>query len=1058
MSSASTLVGQNEVPVSLQFGLFTGPPLIPTPFGQLRYGRAIAPSARPLPSQAIPPAHSSVPAQHTLNQNASGVLPDLMDQDTHQNVPSQAVSSTFTAKLPLVMGNSNSQYLNGPANNQTAVVEGFHGQVDRQPIGDTTPCERNQDLSLKRNCRPTSNDIESSQFGLGGRALNGPKAPGAVSAGRGRRYGYAVKDINMRSTGSVVEPSHKDSRGGLQRRARRNVRRTEFRVRENIEKNQNEDSDSFTHCEQDERPYSNGTAREFSVRNANRRELDIDKSSRVNEASDQSASFRSTHKAHYERSHGGNKKSRTGAIPEGAVRVVKQQGIEVPVDADGFIEVRSKRQIMNVRREQREKENRSKMRMTKAPRKQHNVSLQSSVAPSVNKWTAPLSGEVAKKVSSDCAITVEGRIGDYAESSVALKGDTASMNPIGPPSTNAETNANCYANQPIQIQGSSDLVTSSPSAKLVSGLSEDNNEGASISTPFNMVSWDNSQINQQVMPLTQTQLEEAMRPAKFEQQAGSSFSLESNNALSPTVTTEKAFPSSASPINSLLAGEKIQFGAVTSPTMLPPVSRTVSSGLGAPGSSRPDMKIDRGLPSDNSGPDKANSKELCPNTSDVEAEAEAAASAVAVAAISTDEGSPADATTASAPDNKSFSSKDLSGLTSGGAITGQAGQSSTEEPLSVALPADLSVDTPSMSLWPPLASPQASGPMLSQFHGAQPSHFSCFDMNTMLGGHIFAFGPSDESAGSQGGIPGVQGPPHMVVYNHFAPVGQFGQMGLGFMGATYIPGDKQPDWKQSQGPPVVGHLRPTSVMPIPSPLTMFDIAPFQASTDIQMQTCWPHMPVPPLHSVPLSVQLQQHPVEATATQQFVHNMPVDNKASTNNRFQEPSASAVPSDSNKTFPNAAASQFTDGLGLVRQPTSSSSSSQTVQSSSFGQAGVISDEVSTSAKVMVRSTPSKVNPGTTAGVASNPNGGQVTNITPKTHQSSLSSDQQYQHPVNNQDRRARAIQKTGTGNEWHRRSGYQGRNQGSGSDRSSGTGRMKQIYVAKPSATSGHAPSG
>lgn len=51
--------------------------------------------------------------------------------------------------------------------------------------------------------------------------------------------------------------------------------------------------------------------------------------------------------------------------------------------------------------------------------------------------------------------------------------------------------------RPIQIQTSSDLVTSSP-AQLVSGLSEDNNKGASISTPFNMVSWDNSQINQQV--------------------------------------------------------------------------------------------------------------------------------------------------------------------------------------------------------------------------------------------------------------------------------------------------------------------------------------------------------------------------------------------------------------------------------------------------------------------------------------------------------------------------------------------------------------------------------
>ncbi|XP_062215427.1 uncharacterized protein LOC133915985 isoform X2 [Phragmites australis] len=1184
MPSAS-VVGQNEVPVSLQFGLFTGPPLIPTPvpaiqigsiqmpihlhnqvnpslaqmhpstaplyqFGQLSYVRPIAQSARPLLSQAILPAYSSAPAQYTLNQNTSSVLPELVNRDTHQNIPRQAVSSTFiekstspTAKLSLVMDNSDSQYLNAPADNQMAGVEGFHGQVDKHSIGGTTSSvsqaeiQSNCDISLKRNYKPTSNNLESSQFGSEGKALSGPKAPCAVSGGRGRRYGYAVRDINMRSTGSVVEPSHKDSRG-FQRRARRNVRRTEFRVRENVE-NQIQASESFNHGEQNERQYSNGTTRDVSLRNVSRREIDVNKLSRTNEASDQSAgpSFRSTQKAPYERSHGGNKKSRKGAIPEGGatslqagtVRVVKQQGIEVPVDADGFIEVRSKKQIMIVRREQREKENRSKMRMAKTPRKHHQVSPQSPGGPIVNKRTALLSGEVAKKVYLDS----QGRVADYVEPSVALKGDMASMKPIGPPSTNAETDTNFYAKQPTQSQASSDMVTSSASAKLVTDLSEDNNKGASISTPFNMVSWDNSQINQQVMPLTQTQLEEAMRPANFEQQAGSGFSLESNNALSPTVTTEKAFPSSVSPINSLLAGEKIQFGAVTSPSVLPPVSRTVASGLGAPGSSRPDMKIDRSLPSDNGtdvffDKEKPSLKEPCPNTEDVEAEAEAAASAVAVAAITTDEGSPADATTASAPDNKSFSSKDLSGLASGGAIiTGQAGQSSTEEPLTVALPADLSVDTPSMSLWPPFPSPQASGPMLSQFPGAQPSHFSCFDMNTMLGGHIFAFGPSDESAGSQGqhpqrsntlpsaplgawpqchsgvdsfygpptgfagpfispgGIPGMQGPPHMVVYNHFAPVGQFGQMGLGFMGATYIPGDKQPDWKQNQGPPVVGvsqsdpnnqnmvsgqvnspsiptpvqHLRPTSIMPIPSPLTMFDIAPFQTSTDIQMQPCWPHMPVPPLHSVPLSVPLQQHPVEGTATQQFLHNVPVDNKAITNNRFQEPSASSMPSNSNKTFPNAAASQFTDELGLVEQPASSSSSAQTVQPSSV-QAGVISNEVSTSAKVMVRSIPPNVNPGiaTTTRVASNPNGGQVTNLPSKTQQSSLSLDQQYQHPVSNQDRRARVTQKTGTGNEWQRRPGYQGRNQNSGLDKNSGTGRMKQIYVAKSSATSGHAQSG
>lgn len=103
---------------------------------------------------------------------------------------------------------------------------------------------------------------------------------------------------------------------------------------------------------------------------------------------------------------------------------------------------------------------------------------------------------------------------------------------------------------------------------------------------------------------------------------------------------------------------------VTSPTVLPPVSQPVSTGLGAPGSSRPeksgnDVFLEK---------EKTASKEPCSNATDSEAEAEAAASAVAVAAISTDEGSPADATTVSAPDNKSFSNKDCNALTSGGMI------------------------------------------------------------------------------------------------------------------------------------------------------------------------------------------------------------------------------------------------------------------------------------------------------------------------------------------------------------------------------------------------------
>lgn len=56
------------------------------------------------------------------------------------------------------------------------------------------------------------------------------------------------------------------------------------------------------------------------------------------------------------------------------------------------------------------------------------------------------------------------------------------------------------------------------------------------------------------MPLTQSQLEEAMKPVQFEQQsAAMTFLLEPSK---PIISAQQK----PSPINSLLAGEKIQFG------------------------------------------------------------------------------------------------------------------------------------------------------------------------------------------------------------------------------------------------------------------------------------------------------------------------------------------------------------------------------------------------------------------------------------------------------------------------------------------------------------------
>lgn len=227
-----------------------------------------------------------------------------------------------------------------------------------------------------------------------------------------------------------------------------------------------------------------------------------------------------------------------------------------------------------------------------------------------------------------------------------------------------------------------------------------------------------------------------------------------------------------------------------------------------------------------------------------------------------------------------------------------------EEPLNVSLPADLSVENPPIPLWPRLPDPQnSSGQMLSHFPGGPPSHFPFYEMNPVLGGPIFSFGPHEEPVASQsqsqkstssgsgplgtwqqchssmdsfygpptgftgpfisppGQIPGVQGPPHMVVYNHFAPVRQFGQVGLSFMGSTtYITSGKHNPTTSAMGinegdmnnmniastqrntsnvPAPVQHLAPGSpLIPMASPVAMFDVSPFQVRDLVQLA---PHL-------------------------------------------------------------------------------------------------------------------------------------------------------------------------------------------------------------------------
>lgn len=198
-----------------------------------------------------------------------------------------------------------------------------------------------------------------------------------------------------------------------------------------------------------------------------------------------------------------------------------------------------------------------------------------------------------------------------------------------------------------------------------------------------------------------------------------------------------------------------------------------------------------------------------------------------------------------------------------------------------------------------------------------------------------------------------------------------------------------------------------------------------------MQARWPHLPPPPLHSVPLSVPLQQHQVDSGIPSNFRQNLPSENPTGNNSKFHEPlSSSLTSSDNNKGFPlpNSTHSHFANVLNLVQQPTSNSATIQTLSPPS-GNNNKLPNISKTSAR---------------ATITANQTGGPSN----KPHQQPMSSGQQYLHPVGG------TSQKMGTGGEWHRRSGFHGRNQSTGAEKGFSAGRMKQIYVAKTS-TSGPA---
>ncbi|XWS29853.1 hypothetical protein CRYUN_Cryun24cG0065600 [Craigia yunnanensis] len=1179
MPTASSVPNQAEVPVKLQFGLFSGP-LIPSPvpaiqigsiqmplhlhpqvgpsltqmhpsqpplfqFGQLRYTSPISQGVLPLAPQSLSFVQPNVPANFSLNQNPGVSLPVQPIQDTSaHNLMKNEVSSLLDNQpglprsLDVSHGNVLKEECSIPARESRKCVVSRHDHVEISNIGDNTarselgfPSEdQGHTNSVRRNIKALSSKqsegelqtvLSSSQSVSKEKDLGGLR--GQTYNNRGKRYVFTVKGSNPRSAFLASDASRQESTG-YQRRARHP--RTEFRIRENSDKKQSSGMVSSNHLNQvgpDEKSSANGRSTGYSTRNGARKVVlvnkskqtiesecsnsvlgssrEIDSGNRSDKGLGKESLMRSQNIPH---SGEGNlkrniKEDVDAPLQSGIVRVFEQPGIEAVSDEDDFIEVRSKRQMLNDRREQREKEIKAKSRVAKPPRKPLSIPQSSTVSASSNRNSTSASGEGMKNVRSDFVAT-EARNLANSELSAGFGATIVSqfLAPIGTPAIKTDSQADTRAQAVKSLQTSSLPVALGGGSNLVSGFMFESENKVLDNVQTSLGSWGNSHINQQVMILTQTQLDDAMKPVQFDTCApvGDCTSLVTDPSMpsSSILLKDKSFSSAASPINSLLAGDKIQFGAVTSPTVLPPSSRTVSHGIGPPGPSQPEIQIPHNLSTTENDctlffEKEKHSNEACVHLEDCEAEAEAAASAVAVAAITSDEivGNVMSTCTVSVSDNEGFGGAEYV-ITTGDGGQQLASQLKAEESLSVSLPADLSVENPPISLWPPLPSPQnSSSQMISHFPRGPPSHLPFYEINPMMGGSIFAFGPHEESSSTQpqspkgstpasgplgtwpqchsgvdsfygpptgftghfitppGGIPGVQGPPHMVVYNHFAPVGQFG---LSFMGTTYIPSGKQPDWKHnpassatSEGdvnnlnmaasqrnstnmPSQIQHLAPgpgSPILPLASPLAMFDVSPFQSTPDMSVQARWSHVPASPLQSVTPSMPLQQQ-AEGVLPSYFRQGPPVDHSL-TSNRFLE-SRTSTPSESSQKFPvaiDATITQLPDELGLVEpsRSTIATASAHVAKSSSLT---TVAD----------------------AGKTDFQNGGGIKSTGQSTNPAFIAqSSEHYSNSSGYNHQRGSGI----SGERTHRRMGFQGRNQSMGGDKNFPASKMKQIYVAK-----------
>lgn len=200
----------------------------------------------------------------------------------------------------------------------------------------------------------------------------------------------------------------------------------------------------------------------------------------------------------------------------------------------------------------------------------------------------------------------------------------------------------------------------------------------------------------------------------------------------------------------------------------------------------------------------------------------------------------------------------------------------------------------------------------------------------------------------------------------------------------------------------------------------------------------------------------QHQAEGGGlASQFGQGLSVD--ASNAKSFQE-SRSSTSVDSCRSFRQASGStaQF-PGEGLIEPPNATSVCVQISRPTSYGSANGNSKAVnfmkSPSRVIVSDSCQSPVvgsSCSSSGGNTSSLSMGSSTLMVPVNRQRKQSTPHKI-HPIGYTELRGSgASQKFGSGSDWHRRGGFQGRNQNLWAEKNFPSSKMKQIYVPKPAA--------